>query len=98
MVFEQDGKTLLVRNDLGDCWAYKDDPGQEPARLAPRMLRYNFEDLPDKRWVATGFGQRRGTMGMGSSAFSPDGRYAVTTASLGRILIWEAPGEKGETK
>jgi WD40 repeat protein len=89
-----DGKSLLVWNDKGTCWTYKDELGQEPVRVQPERIRYNWDEAPGRQWVATGFGQRRRGVSGHYAEYSPDGRYAVTTADAGRMLIWEAPGEK----
>ena len=88
--FEPGGKTLWVSDIRGVCWAYKDDLSREPVREELTEYKSPRDPDADRRWVASGFEQRRGS----AAVFAPDRRYAISTTDWGAALIWEAPGEK----
>ncbi len=94
LVFRHEGKSLLVRNKKGIAWVYKDDVGQDPVPVSVDEPLDPGIDLPDRRWVASGYKQPDRSLDYNSWILSPDGKYILTTTASGRALIWEAPGEK----
>lgn len=88
--FSSDGRTMIVVDERGQRWAYREDLGAEPVRI----MDPSSGPASDHRWAASGFLQRRGKFCYGDEVFSPDGSVAVTMTGAGTILIWLAPGAK----
>jgi WD40 repeat protein len=92
LAFSPDGKTLVATDARGDHREYTGELGREPVRVGTRPSQQTY--LPDPRWNASGFLQKRGELGIVEEAFSPDGSIAISVTRSGKLLIWQAPGGK----
>jgi WD40 repeat protein len=91
--FTPDGRTLMATDSRGNEWAYS-DPGVEPTPNLGDIRSLPPRWLPDPRWIASGFGQKRALLGIRREVISPDGTYVAGATRQGELVIWEAPGAK----
>lgn len=89
--FTPDGRTLMAVDSRGIEWAYS-DPSVEPSATLGDLRSLPARWLPNSRWLASGYGQRRGLLGIVREVTSPDGTYVAGATRQGELVIWEAPG------
>jgi WD40 repeat protein len=91
--FTPDGRTLMALDSRGLEWAYS-DPSVEPAAAQGDVPSLPPRWLPNARWFASGYGQKRGLLGIVREVVSPDGTFIAGATSRGELVLWEAPGGK----
>jgi WD40 repeat protein len=91
--FTPDGRTLMATDAQGVLWGYS-DPSVEPSARLSDVRSLPAAYLPSPRWIASGYGQKRGLLDVVREAVSPDASYIAGATRDGRLVIWEAPGAR----
>jgi WD40 repeat protein len=86
--FLNDGRRLLVSDSRGKSLCYEGRLDREPELPAAELLVP--ADVPDSRWLRGAVGNNIGS----ARAFSPDGRFAISTTVNGEAMIWRAPWDR----